>query len=160
MGRGVSRAAAAGRNRAVIVIAWILLFGSAVHGQPNKELYDLQDRCGRRAAEVFARDYQEFSESGTQFLYSYQNHYNPSLNKCFFQVLTRIYFKSDKKQYTRTLELLDLNDNNRYGIYIGSAAMEANDTSTSAKVTQCEVRDKTCSSEREWVDLASEYMGD
>ena len=77
-------------GRLVFVIAGLLVFSNVVHAQTNRELYDLQDKCGRRAAEVFARDYQYFETSDERHFSSYQNHYQPRLNKCFLLVLRRI----------------------------------------------------------------------
>jgi hypothetical protein len=52
------------------------------------------------------------------------------------------------------LELLDLNDNNRYGLYIGLTPRKPDSRLT------CEVRDRDCSSEQEWWGLTSRYLED
>jgi hypothetical protein len=36
-----------------LAIAGLLCFSTYISAQPNKELYELQERCGKRAAEVF-----------------------------------------------------------------------------------------------------------
>jgi hypothetical protein len=123
-------------------------------GRPNKELYDLQERCGRRAEQFFEKNYERYSklDDKSYTIRNYQNHYSPALNKCFFLAIetTEIKIKSEKSQ-VRMLELLDLNDNNRYGLYIG----QPNST-----LTTCEVRGRNCSSELEWMDLANTYLED
>jgi hypothetical protein len=87
-----------------------LLIGSAAYGEPDKAQYELQERCGKQAALKFEKDYGNgySNVSGTQLIYSYRNHYSPSLNKCFYLVVTRILATSQgKKSEVRTLELFD-----------------------------------------------------
>jgi hypothetical protein len=120
--------------------------------RPNRALYDLQERCGRRAEQVFEKNYERFSKDDkTYTIRNYQNHYNHTLNKCFFLVIETTHFNSTKEQL-RMLELLDLNDNSRYGLYIGLTKQDSH--------TTCEVRGRDCSSEPEWVDLANRYLED
>lgn len=129
---------------------------SLAHAQPNKILYELQERCGKQAAQKFQQEYGTGSEtvSGTEFIYNYRNHYNASLNKCFYATISNATISAKgKTAIVRTLELLDLNENNRYGIYIG----ERGDRKPP---TMCEVRFKECKSEIEWWELASAYMED
>jgi hypothetical protein len=123
----------------------------AAQAQPNRDIYDLQDRCGRRAAEVFAKKYPPFETSEVQHRYSYRNHYSQRLNKCFFLVTNIVWFKPGKGgvgKEVRYLELFDLNENNRYGSYVGTA---------SGKLV-CEIRGRSCSSEQEWMELVSPYI--
>ncbi len=42
-------------DRVLVVAAALLLVGTASFAQPNKEQYELQKRCGKQAAEVFAK---------------------------------------------------------------------------------------------------------
>jgi hypothetical protein len=63
-------------------IAGLVCFSTYVSAQPNKQLYELQERCGKRAAEVFAREYNPAvakTEHG-QMMFNYENHY--SLSHC------------------------------------------------------------------------------
>jgi hypothetical protein len=68
-----------------IIAASLILIGSA-QAQTATEKYDLEQRCGRRAAETFAKDW----EGGTPGIRkgnttaNYENHYNSRLNKCFY----------------------------------------------------------------------------
>jgi hypothetical protein len=142
-----------------ILIAGFLAAGGIAQGQTNKELYDLQDRCGKRAAEIFIRDYggspPVYSHGSTKninttFIYTYRNHYSQRLNKCFYMLQTRIQFKSGGETgETLTLELLDVNENNQYGLFIGSEGHIP---------TSCEILQKKCSSQDEWLNLASPYL--
>jgi hypothetical protein len=38
-------------------IAGLVCVSTYVSAQPNKQLYELQERCGRQAAEAFQREY-------------------------------------------------------------------------------------------------------
>jgi hypothetical protein len=51
---------------------------SQASAEPNKEQYELRERCGKRAAEFFNQlGYRDAS---------FENHYNPDLNSCFLLV--------------------------------------------------------------------------
>jgi hypothetical protein len=103
----------------------------------------------------------QFQQAPGLSVFSYQNHYQPRLNKCFLLVLRRIYFKSNKGDtYLRELELYDVNENNRYGGYIGRAPKGSSDSSAGQKDVICEMRGKACSSEQEWWELSNRYMED
>src|SRR5262245_32857109 len=70
-----------------IAIAGLLCFSNHVSAQSNKELYELQERCGKRAEEFFRREYGTGSpktEYGITMSFNYENHYSARLNKCFF----------------------------------------------------------------------------
>jgi hypothetical protein len=41
-------------SAAIAGLVWLTTYASA---QPNKEQYELRERCGKRAAEVFQREY-------------------------------------------------------------------------------------------------------
>jgi len=69
------------RASIIVAVAGLLWFSTYVSAQPNKELYELQERCGKRAAEVFKREY---SPAHGQMTFNYENHYSARLNKCFF----------------------------------------------------------------------------
>jgi hypothetical protein len=58
-------------------IAGLLCFSTYASAQPNKELYELQERCEKQAAEVFKREYTNVlnTEHG-QTLFNYENHYS------------------------------------------------------------------------------------
>jgi hypothetical protein len=60
-----------------VAIAGLAWFSSNVSARPNKELYELQERCGKLAAEVFAREYSPVSNTKDgQRLFNYENHYS------------------------------------------------------------------------------------
>ena len=90
---------------------------------------------------------------GRTHTYSYRNHYSARLNKCFFLILKNDYPEKLFEDGIRILELYDLNENNRYGLYIGTTKGEG-------PPTECEMRGRKCNSEEEWVNLTSPYMDD
>jgi hypothetical protein len=49
------------------------------HGQTRKEIYELQERCGKSAADMFEKDFPKDERKGLE---SFENHYNIRLNKC------------------------------------------------------------------------------
>ena len=133
-----------------------LWWPSIGQAQPNKDLYELQERCGKRAEEVFNKTYKRMSEAdGAKLFFDFENHYNPRLNKCFILV-TRTTFKVVEgkltEQTSETTWLRDLNDNREYGTYVWFSTLAAPFT--------CEVRGKQCRSEQEWRELIKPFMED
>jgi hypothetical protein len=54
----------------IALAATIIMFGEAATAEPNAVLYQLQERCGKFAAEVFRKEYDNGKSSdGTRFAY-------------------------------------------------------------------------------------------
>jgi hypothetical protein len=109
----------------------LLCCSMLAHAQSNTERYMLQERCGKQAAAVFAKDYTPIARtnSGGQRTMNYENRYSERFNKCFFlEILVVV----EKGKYTRQYRLYDLNENKEYGSYF-----ESYDT---PGYTQCMVR--------------------
>jgi hypothetical protein len=70
--------------------------------EPNKEQYELQERCGKRAEQFFKQH--DYSNA------RYENHYNPDLNGCFLLVNT-ILRQPGKGVTWIEWELWDVNEN-------------------------------------------------
>jgi hypothetical protein len=142
-------------SRSIVLAAVLLWWPSIGQAQPNKDLYDLQERCGRRAEEVFERTYKPLIEikAEQQVLYNFENHYNPRLNKCFF-LLTwtnwQVQQGKPPQQGVKTMLLIDLNDNRQYGDFVEHGFQGA--------VFTCEARGKQCRSEQEWRELIKPFM--
>jgi hypothetical protein len=120
-------------------IAGLLCFSTYASAQPNKELYELQERCGKQAAEVFKREYTNVlnTEHG-QTLFNYENHYSARLNKCFFLEIAVTYERKGGKPTGSTLmRLFDLNDNKEYGTFVSGP--------TESTPSACVVRGKKLS---------------
>jgi hypothetical protein len=116
--RFISHTAAALFGVCIIFTLAVTIVASRASAEPNKEQYELQERCGKRAEQVFKSDNPGASsesivtntENG-QDITTYQNHYSATLNKCFYLLKTTgINYKH--LQYTTTLmTLIDLNEN-------------------------------------------------
>jgi hypothetical protein len=127
---------------------------SGVLAASNTEQYELQERCGKRADEVFKREYGNGTtqDKDGQTVFGYRNHYNTKLNKCFFLESSRTYPKSrEKKSSASVMErLFDINENKEYGTYF----KRDEDNYSFA----CVVENKLCRSKEEWEALIKPYM--
>src|SRR5262249_18772373 len=84
---------------AIVGLAW---FSTYVSAQPNKDLYELQERCGKRAAKVFEREYGSGKDGQT--LFNYENHYSARLKKCFFLEIAISYEREEEKAWLQNYE--------------------------------------------------------
>lgn len=115
----------------------------------SKEDYELQERCGKRSEERFKKEYGD----GNIFIgkhlevFTYKCHYNKKLNKCFF-LLSGNPSSPGSNSFTRTL--LNINENNEYGLIVKSKNSE--------NPVVCWVLEKGCNSEKEWYTLVKPYM--
>jgi hypothetical protein len=136
-----------------VAIAGLLCFSTYVSAQPNKELYELQERCGRQAAEVFKREYSPpvaKIEHG-QMRFNYENHYSAQLSKCFFLEIANTYERIEgKPTISKMMRLFDLNENKEYGTFVSGPT----------EPLACAVQGKGCQSESEWRQLLKPFMED
>jgi hypothetical protein len=120
-----------------IVLCFILILLPAIcfaadQKLDRKQIYELQEKCERRAKERFKEEF-NFMD------YTYQNHYNKKMNKCFMWVWSL--------DGARTQYLYDVNENQHYGmIIIGD------------KNIRCQLLNKYCTSEAEWDAFIKPYM--
>jgi hypothetical protein len=138
-------------DRVLVVAAALLLVGTASHAQPNKEQYELQEGCGKRAAEVFAKGWGSGvsnTKSG-QTIANYENHYNSRLNKCMYLEIANAYERG--KARFRSMRLFDLNENREIATY---SKIEG------AAFVFCSVQEKGCRTEDEWRTLIKPFMED
>src|SRR5262245_50391312 len=135
-----------------VAIAGLVWFGTSVSAQPNK-LYELQERCGKRAAEVFAQEYSTpvLDTKDGQTRFNYENNYSARLNKCFFLEIVVSYDKGQPSS-SKIMRLFDLNGNKEYGTYVSGP--------TENTPLTCVVRGKGCQSESEWRQLLKPFMED
>jgi hypothetical protein len=123
---------------------------------PDKAQYELQERCGKRAAEIFRQEFgdEDTSISNTETgesITTYNNHYSATLNKCFFlEIVTNISYKSTPEDTSTMMTLFDLNDHKEYGDYFKS--------SLDSNPATCNVKNAVCHSESEWRELLKPYM--
>jgi hypothetical protein len=133
-----------------VAIAGLLCFSAYVSAQPNKQSYELQERCGKRAAEVFDREYG--SDKNGQTLFNYENHYSARLKKCFFLEIAMSYEREEGKPASKIMRLFDINENKEYGTFVSGP--------TGGTPLACVVRGKNCQSESEWRQLLKPFMED
>jgi hypothetical protein len=99
----------------------LLAMPVAALAEPNLAVYELQERCGKLAAELFAKEYDhgKVSRVGDKVMhFDYQVHYNARLNKCFFMEMSSSFGKDSKgeRSETRGFRLFDILENREYGI--------------------------------------------
>jgi len=114
-----------------------------------KEEYELRERCGKYCEDYFRKTYGNgmmSSEYGYEN-WSFENHYNKKMNKCFILTNSLVVTKSDKS-VNQTKELYDVHENKSYGNII----------TFNGKVLSCVVLDKQCNSLGEWKSLIKPYM--
>lgn len=56
-----------------VMILLTALTPAVAHCQSRKEIYELQERCGKSAAETFEKDFPKEDRKGLEI---YENHYN------------------------------------------------------------------------------------
>jgi hypothetical protein len=139
-------------DRTTTALVALLLFGTVAHAQPNKEQYELQERCGKRAAEVFARDWPSgvSNTASGQTRANYENHYNSRLNKCIYLEISNSFQRGEPP--FRLMRLFDLNENREIATYMKSEG--------DAFAFLCSVQDKGCRTEAEWRTLIKPFMED
>jgi hypothetical protein len=96
---------------ALSVIWFIIASGvwySSGYAEPNKVEYELQERCGKRGAEVFKNEYSSVSNTKDgQSLNNYRSHYSPVLNKCFFlEMIYTIAARANPQYSTQMYEVV------------------------------------------------------
>jgi hypothetical protein len=102
-------------RRGLLIIAALAIGCLPVHSQSRKEIYELQERCGKTAAEMFDRDFPKDDRKGLEV---FENNYNASLNKCFLLEENTMITRDQGKTYTsKLLTLIDVNGNKVYGSF-------------------------------------------
>jgi hypothetical protein len=122
--------------------------------ESNKVQYELQARCGNQARDIYAKDWNSNEIANTkdgQIVTSFENHYNLTLNKCFYLFTATSYItKGAQPSSNLSLILLDVNDNSEIGEFYQSQNQD--------KPSWCYVSDTTCHSKGEWQSLIKPYM--
>src|SRR5262249_58178381 len=130
------------RFSAVVSGATILV--ADVAGSANAALdkvqYELQERCVKRAEQIFAKDWPRGSpdnSAGYTQTASYVAHYNAKLNKCF---MLQTSFAYQSKQPTIMKHLFDVNSNKEYGMFFGDMP----GSKASPRLPMCHLDEKIC----------------
>jgi hypothetical protein len=148
----IGREAVSIKQIIVVSFATANLFLSTAKAEPNKVLYELQERCGKKASDTFKNEVgtniTKTSEGGTM-ISNYENHYNGRLNKCFYLQSATIIPKD--RNTSRSLQLFDLHENREVGTYFSF---------DKGSVMQCQVGNEFCHTEQEWRALVKPFMED
>lgn len=124
-------------------LVFVFLSMGSAYGQTRSEIYNLQERCGKRAAEMFDRDFPKTDRKGVEI---FENHYNTRLNRCFMLEENTIVTSDQGKTYkAKLLTLVDVNDNKVYGSF---------------SPLNCDVQERKCSSENEFRALIKSFLQD
>jgi len=149
----------------LVFLGWVV----PRHGvaEPNKVQYELQERCGKDAADLFKADNPQpiYNSEDGQTVAGYENHYSPELNQCFMlETDTFIGKKNGKPAGWVSYMLIDVNENKQYGNFlkltIDSNGNLIDPTNYDLVPIVCRVRDTFCHSEAQWKQLLKPYMGD
>lgn len=129
-------------------IGW--LFMHAAGAEPNKALYELQERCANQARESFQREWgaNVVNTKDGRMTANYENHYSAKFNKCFYLEISTTYPSTKNGAVTKNLRLFDLHENKEYATYSAHDGLPP----------ICEVRDLLCHSEGEWRSLVRQFM--
>jgi hypothetical protein len=148
-----------------LLIAYFLILSGCQQGeQPQnrqadtygsqKEAYELQEICKKRAVEKFKEEHQNgsrWSDPDTNFISEQSNHYNRKLNTCFVVTIDRrIPIKENDTGIWKNKQLWDINEMKRYGLF-------SKYSNISIPIT-CEVSGTPCNYETEWDSLVKPYM--
>jgi hypothetical protein len=115
----------------------------AAQSQSRKEIYELQERCGKSAAEMFEKDFPKDERKGLE---NFENNYNVRLNKCFILEENTMINRDQGKVYSsKLLTLIDVHANKVVGSF---------------SPLNCDVQEAKCRTEQEFRALIRPYMDD
>lgn len=127
--------------RFLLAVALMAALFDPAYCQSRTEIYDLQERCGKRAMEMFEKDYPPAERKGLEL---FENHYNVKLNRCFMIEENTTFTRHEGKTLSiKTITLIDVNDNKIVGEFSPAG---------------CEVRERKCRSEQEFRALIKPLM--
>jgi hypothetical protein len=119
----------------------LLAASTAAQSQSRKEIYELQERCGKSAAEAFEKDFPKADRNGLEF---FENSYNVRLNKCIMlENSTMVTRDQGKTGSMKILMLVDVHGNKVLGSFTGM---------------NCEVQEAKCRNEQEFRALIKPFM--
>ena len=134
----------------IILICSFVLLPFNGCSSSNKEVYELQEKCGKRCEEYFKKEIIDKGIGGG--IWKYENHYNIKQNKC---IMLAIFYESkigDFKHGTMK-KVIDVNENKGFGIFVYSC-----EEKNKCVVDMCEIMGNKCNSEKEWDLLVKPYM--
>lgn len=135
-----------------VIVSTFLSFSISLdcHAAPRKEVYKLQERCGKNAEEFFKNAWGNgiIEADNKLMIVNYMYHYNESKNKCFVLLEKTNYSKTEV--LSKTKELWDINENENYGNFVKYVKDD--------KPSTCKIANKRCNSEYAWDSFVRPYM--
>ncbi len=133
-----------------LIISTTLLFPLSLncYAASDKEVYELQERCGKRAHERFTYRNGIIETNNGLMMINYTYHYNKKMNKCFVLLDTTNY--ANNEVISNIKELWDINENEKYGNFFKYVKDE--------KPFACKVANQRCQSGYAWDSLVRPYM--
>jgi hypothetical protein len=146
-----------GNQLSTVLVTAVLSGGmiSSCFSEPNKIEAELRERCGKRTEEIWKKKFGVNNISNTkdgQIITKYENHYNATLDKCFYLTTSDII---GKKKVTKVERLFDVDQNKEYGRFTGG-----NGDTFHICVMFVGKDTHRCSSEDDWRGLIKRYMED
>lgn len=130
-----------------------LLCASAPRAGQDKPSGELQERCERKAAEAFQREFGTgvTTTNDAQSISEFSSHYNTKLEKCFVLRKTKTIPNQNSETGVATLVTLYSTDDNReYGRFAKTSKHDV--------PTDCRIGGKVCHSKQEWKMLIAPFM--
>lgn len=122
---------------------------SSITDKNIKQIYDLQQKCGKRSEEWFKNKY---GGSGDIHLMGYENHYNKKMNKCFILVSKKLDDYSLSIDLTQEEHLFDVDENKEYGSVVFIKGKQSTCYFIDGKEKDCE--------KYHWINTIHPYMND
>jgi hypothetical protein len=130
----------------------VTVIASSASAEPDRAIYELQERCARHALDWFVLQTGKTGEVNGNTVrsrdlsmeISFVNHYNPKLNTCFVQTVT-LFFR-DKLESLAIYNLLN-------NVQFGSLMLNLETGRGTGAVSGA-----TCRSQREWDELTRAYL--
>jgi len=127
----------------------------------TREIYELQERCSKRAEEVFKDDGRVTrAGNGQPVVFDFENHFSLILQKCFALETTLIFpthkASKGKEQAIVAYFLLDVNEHRSVASFMKVFGTKA--PTAESRTAICFVDGKKCQSEDEFRALIKPYM--
>jgi hypothetical protein len=119
--------------------------------------YDLQAKCSKDAKAFFNENLAAAKDAQ---LFTFRNHYNKPLNKCFI-IVEYHYSIGQKPSWANSITLWDVYENLKYAKFAETHMIYFKPTPhTEDNVVTCESSDKKCKSGDEFNEIVSSYLND
>ena len=129
----------------------------------ERQVFERSTQCGKTSRDEFRRAWDEGTvKTGDELMTAdFTYHYNAKLDTCFYLLTvnhsTRGNGRGGAAAGTIRKMLVDINERELYGEYLGPAAGES---PPAASPTTCRVISMYCASEREWHVLVGPFIED